>query len=43
MALELAPEKITVNGVSPGSCATEINKPVLESAELLGLLPQRLA
>jgi NAD(P)-dependent dehydrogenase (short-subunit alcohol dehydrogenase family) len=34
LALELAPDKITVNGISPGPCATEINQPLLESAEL---------
>ena len=34
LALELAPEKITVNGISPGPCTTEINKPLLENPEL---------
>ncbi len=34
LALELAPEKITVNGISPGPCSTEINKPLMENAEL---------
>ena len=34
LALELAPEKITVNGISPGPVATEINKPILESPAL---------
>ncbi len=34
LALELAPEGITVNGISPGPCATEINKPLLENPEL---------
>ena len=34
LALELAPEGITVNGISPGPCTTEINKPLLENAEL---------
>lgn len=34
LALELAPEKITVNSISAGPCATEINKPLLENAEL---------
>ncbi len=28
LALELAPEKITVNGISPGVCDTEINAPL---------------
>jgi NAD(P)-dependent dehydrogenase (short-subunit alcohol dehydrogenase family) len=34
LALELAPEKITVNGISPGPVATEINTPILENPEL---------
>ena len=34
LALELAPEKITVNGISPGPVATELNKPILENPEL---------
>jgi NAD(P)-dependent dehydrogenase (short-subunit alcohol dehydrogenase family) len=34
LALELAPEKITVNGISPGVFATEMNTPLLENAEL---------
>jgi NAD(P)-dependent dehydrogenase (short-subunit alcohol dehydrogenase family) len=34
LALELAGENITVNGISPGPCATEINKPLLENPEL---------
>ena len=34
LALELAPERITVNGISPGPFATEINRPLLASAEL---------
>jgi NAD(P)-dependent dehydrogenase (short-subunit alcohol dehydrogenase family) len=34
LALELAPEKITVNGISPGPFATEINAPVLQNPEL---------
>jgi NAD(P)-dependent dehydrogenase (short-subunit alcohol dehydrogenase family) len=33
LALELAPEKITVNGISPGPFATEINTPVLQNPE----------
>jgi NAD(P)-dependent dehydrogenase (short-subunit alcohol dehydrogenase family) len=34
LALELAPEKITVNGLSPGPVATEINTPILQNPEL---------
>ena len=34
LALELAPEKITVNGISPGPVATEINRPILENPAL---------
>ena len=42
LALELAPEKITVNGVSPGPCSTELNKPLLESAELTQFFLSRI-
>ena len=31
LALELAPEKITVNGISPGPVATEMNLPILRT------------
>jgi NAD(P)-dependent dehydrogenase (short-subunit alcohol dehydrogenase family) len=34
LALELASDKITVNGISPGPFATEMNKPLLENPEL---------
>ena len=34
LALELATEKITVNGISPGPFATEMNKPLMENEEL---------
>jgi NAD(P)-dependent dehydrogenase (short-subunit alcohol dehydrogenase family) len=34
LALELAPDDITVNGISPGPFATEINRPLLENPEL---------
>lgn len=34
LALELAPEKITVNGISPGPFATEMNMPLMQNAEL---------
>jgi NAD(P)-dependent dehydrogenase (short-subunit alcohol dehydrogenase family) len=34
LALELAPEGITVNGISPGPIATEMNTPLLQNPEL---------
>jgi len=34
LALELAPEKITCNGISPGPFATEMNRTLIENAEL---------
>ncbi len=34
LALELAPEHITVNGISPGVCDTEINAPLMNNPEL---------
>jgi NAD(P)-dependent dehydrogenase (short-subunit alcohol dehydrogenase family) len=34
LALELAPEKITVNGISPGPFATEMNMPLMQNPEL---------
>lgn len=34
LALELAAEAITVNGISPGPCATEMNRPLIENPEL---------
>jgi NAD(P)-dependent dehydrogenase (short-subunit alcohol dehydrogenase family) len=33
LALELVSEKITVNGISPGPFATEINRPILDNPE----------
>ncbi len=33
LALELAPEGITCNGISPGPFATEMNRPLMENAE----------
>jgi NAD(P)-dependent dehydrogenase (short-subunit alcohol dehydrogenase family) len=34
LALELAPESITVNGISPGPFATEMNTPLMQNPEL---------
>jgi NAD(P)-dependent dehydrogenase (short-subunit alcohol dehydrogenase family) len=34
LALELVGEKITVNGISPGPFATELNRPILDNPEL---------
>jgi NAD(P)-dependent dehydrogenase (short-subunit alcohol dehydrogenase family) len=34
LALELAPDNITVNGISPGPIATEMNAPLLQNPEL---------
>ncbi len=34
LALELAAEKVTVNGISPGVCDTEINTPLMQNPEL---------
>ena len=33
LALELVAEQITVNGISPGPFATELNKPILENPQ----------
>jgi NAD(P)-dependent dehydrogenase (short-subunit alcohol dehydrogenase family) len=33
LALELAPERITVNGISPGPVATELNAPLMANPE----------
>ncbi len=33
LALELAPEQITVNGISPGPIATEMNTPIIQNPE----------
>jgi len=33
LALELAPEAITVNGISPGPFATEMNTPIIQNPE----------
>ncbi|HEY3853152.1 MAG TPA: SDR family oxidoreductase [Verrucomicrobiae bacterium] len=42
LALELAADAITVNGISPGPCATEINKPIMENAELTQFFLSRI-
>jgi NAD(P)-dependent dehydrogenase (short-subunit alcohol dehydrogenase family) len=42
LALELAPEGITVNGISPGPCSTEINKALMENAELTQFFLSRI-
>jgi NAD(P)-dependent dehydrogenase (short-subunit alcohol dehydrogenase family) len=34
LALELAADHITVNGISPGVCDTEINAPLMQNPEL---------
>lgn len=34
LALELAADQITVNGISPGPIATEMNQPILQNPEL---------
>lgn len=34
LALELVAEKITVNGISPGPFATELNRPILDDPQL---------
>ncbi len=41
LALELAPE-ITVNGISPGPCATELNKPLLDNPEITQFFTSRI-
>lgn len=35
LALELAPERITVNSISPGLFATELARPIMDNPELL--------
>ena len=42
LALEFAPEQITVNGISPGPCTTEINRPLLENPELTQFFLSRI-
>jgi NAD(P)-dependent dehydrogenase (short-subunit alcohol dehydrogenase family) len=42
LALELAPEQITVNGISPGPCTTEINRPLLENPQLTQFFLSRI-
>lgn len=42
LALELAPEKITVNGISPGPFITEMNRPLVENPELTQFFLSRI-
>jgi NAD(P)-dependent dehydrogenase (short-subunit alcohol dehydrogenase family) len=42
LALELAPDAITVNGISPGPCSTEINKTLMEDAALAQFFLSRI-
>ncbi len=42
LALELAPDGVTVNGISPGPCSTEINKTLMENAELTQFFLSRI-
>lgn len=42
LALELAPEGITCNGISPGPFATEMNRPLLENPEANAQFLQRV-
>lgn len=42
LALELAPDGITVNGISPGVCATDLNAPLFANPELSAWFRDRI-
>lgn len=42
LALELSPHNITVNGISPGPFATEMNKPLMEDPEKNKMFLERI-
>jgi NAD(P)-dependent dehydrogenase (short-subunit alcohol dehydrogenase family) len=42
LALELAPEQVTVNGISPGPFMTELNRPLLDNPELTQFFLSRI-
>lgn len=43
LALELAPEAITVNGISPGPFATEMNTPIMNDPEKNAMFVSKIA